>query len=72
MVKCFNFDSVEFTIKTRNVESGIWFDASIEKGTERWGVSAQTLGLFKERLIKHLDKNNVREEYLKIRKNDPY
>ena len=66
MIKWFNFERVEMTIHQRhNVETGMWYDIKIEKDGKSWGVSSQRLELLRERLIKFLDGENVREDYLK-------
>lgn len=66
MIKWFNFESIEMLCYSRhNVESGIWYDIKIVKGGNSWSVSSQRLELLRDRLIKFLDGQNVREDYLK-------
>jgi hypothetical protein len=68
MVKWFDFQSVQMEIRERpDVESGMWIDIKIEKHNPEglWFVSAQRLDIVHRRLIEFLDRQNIREEYLK-------
>ena len=58
MVKWFEYDSVDISIKERqNVESGVWISVKIVKLGKTCRVDGQQIDIVKFRLIKFLNKN---------------
>lgn len=68
MIKWFDFDEVNLNVRSRpEVASRIWYDVEVTKRKDKWSFSASRSDLIKDKLIKFLDRKNIRKSYLESR-----